>query len=187
VLIRPAANRRAGFGHPLQVRGAGSNNFDWVPVWIEQLNLLAAGAGDNIAAKLQAPVLHGGDHRRQVLHRYHEAIPSTRFWLLAIWQRASAGTAWTAQKHVSAAARHVCEGSALLMLQLETELLRVELDGAVQVARLIPDSVNSKRRHGHAASSNGLSCGARSIDRCAPQAKVEGLPRHQHAGAATVV
>jgi hypothetical protein len=58
--------------------------FDRVPVWIEQLNLFAARTGDNIAPKLHAAVLHNSDHRRQACHREHDPIPSTGFLLLTI-------------------------------------------------------------------------------------------------------
>ena len=37
----------------------GFEQFDWVPVRIEQLNLLAARTHDNIASKAQAAILHG--------------------------------------------------------------------------------------------------------------------------------
>jgi hypothetical protein len=38
--------------------------FDWVPIWIEQLNLFSAGACDNIAPKVQATCFHASDHQR---------------------------------------------------------------------------------------------------------------------------
>jgi hypothetical protein len=131
-------------------REAGSNN--WVSVRIEQLDLLAARAHDNFASKVQAEVLHGRDHGREVAHGQDEAIPSAWILLLAVWQRTSPRTAWTTKKNVNTAARHVCERRPLLVLQLETQLLRVERNRAIHVSCLITDSVNPKRSHRHVAS-----------------------------------
>jgi hypothetical protein len=46
----------------------GLEQFDWIPVWIEQLNLFAARAHDYIAPKLQAPILHVCDDGRKLIH-----------------------------------------------------------------------------------------------------------------------
>jgi hypothetical protein len=123
--------------------------FDWIPVWIKQLDLLAARAYDNITPKLKAAIPHVRDDRRKVIHGEDDTIPSAWFLLLAVWHRACAGTLRAAEKYVSAAARHVRECGPLLVLQLETQVLRVKRHGAVHVSRLISDSVNPKRRHGH--------------------------------------
>jgi hypothetical protein len=127
----------------------GLEQFDWIPVWIEQLNLFAARAHDYIAPKLQAPILHVCDDGRKLIHGQHEAIPSAWFLLLAVWQGAGPGTLRATEKHVSTAARHLRECGPLLMLQLEMQVLRVKRHGAVHVPRLVPNSVNSKRSHGH--------------------------------------
>jgi hypothetical protein len=51
---------------------------DWIPVWILQLDLSAAGPGLHLIAKPHPRVLQRVNLRRQIRHAQDHSIPSAR-------------------------------------------------------------------------------------------------------------
>ena len=59
--------------------------FDWISVWIQHLDLTAAGTSLHLVTKLDASFFQGFDLRRKVSHAKHDPIPSA--WLLRLTTR----------------------------------------------------------------------------------------------------
>jgi len=74
---------------------------------------------------------------------------------LSIRHQARSGCVRAAQKNLQLTERYRCESRQLLMLQPEAQLLRVEIDGASDVANLIANAVKgeSEIALGHVRSS----------------------------------
>jgi len=72
---------------------------DRIPIGIEELDLLAARSGDDVASKADAVLAQRRDDGREIVDSKDEAIPSPGL-LPSIRQRAGAGAAGTAQEHV---------------------------------------------------------------------------------------
>ena len=72
---------------------------DRIPIGIEELDLLAARSGDDVASKADAVLAQRRDDGREIVDSKDEAIPAPGL-LRSIRQRPGAGAAWTAQEHI---------------------------------------------------------------------------------------
>ena len=105
------------------------------------MNLLAAGTDLHRITKVESGLLERLDACRQIGHAKDDSVPSPWFLPPAVGHVAGSGGARAAEEEIRAVERHAREGGQLLMLQLEAELSRVEVDRAAHIADLIPDAV----------------------------------------------
>jgi len=61
--------------------------FDWVLVRIEQLNLFSARSTDDVTSEAEAAIFHRCNERWKLAHGEYKSVPSARFLQLAIRHR----------------------------------------------------------------------------------------------------
>jgi hypothetical protein len=99
---------------------------DRVAVRVFNLNLTSAGTGFHLVAKAQAGALECGDTGREIRDFQDDTVPATGLLTLTSRQRPRSGGSGATEQDVRIAQRDIREGRELLMLQLETEMLRVK-------------------------------------------------------------
>ena len=131
--------------------------FDGIPVGIEELYLLAAGTADDVAAKSEAGFGEFGCSRREIIDSQHQPVPSPWLLRLAVREIARTRAAGSAEKEIEAVAGDGGESRAGLMLQSKTEMRRVKGDRSCEVTRLIANAVHVKTS-GHAIEDSARVC-----------------------------
>ena len=61
--------------------------FDWVSIGIEQLDLLTAGTSDDVASEGDTRPAKCGDDRCEIVDGEHQSIPTARLLLLTVGHR----------------------------------------------------------------------------------------------------
>jgi len=119
-----------------------ARQFDGVSVGIFDLDLSAGGTDFDVIAEAQSSLLHGRDARGKIDHVQDDAIPTARLLADSIGQRARTGSAGAAEQQCRVAERQSRELWKVLMLELETEMMRIKRDGSRDVGHLVANPVN---------------------------------------------
>ena len=132
--------RRTGFS--TRSRACRLEQLDRIPVGILDLDLPAAGAGFHLVAKMQSGLLQFSDERREVSDPQNDTVPTAWHLLLSVGQWPRAGRARAAEENLRAAKGNAGERRKLLVLHRESEVLRIEGDGASHVLHLVANTMN---------------------------------------------
>src|SRR5512138_1251834 len=114
---------------------------DGIAVRIEQLDLPTSRPDFHLVAESQTVLLELRNDVSQGCYSQNDAIPAARLLACAIGQRARARGSRPAQQQMQRPERHIRKGRQLLMLDLETQLLDVELDRSADVRDLVADAM----------------------------------------------
>src|SRR5262245_7895699 len=100
---------------------------------IHQQDLRAARTGQDVVAKLEAGGAQASNLGRQIVDHEVNAIPATGPGPLAIGHRPARRACWSAEQKPQRSAGDVCEGGSLLGQQRKAQMLRIPLDGSLDV------------------------------------------------------
>lgn len=120
--------------------GSGFEEFDGVAVGVFDLDLLAAGAGDEGGAEVDALVLEFGDAGEQLVDLEDDAVAAAGFLGAAVQQRARARGTGAAEDELEIGDGNLAEGGQVLHVEVEAEGLGVEGNGALDVFDLVADA-----------------------------------------------
>jgi hypothetical protein len=101
--------------------------------------LFAPRTRNDFVPKADACLLHRRNDRKQVIHFKDEPIPSAWFWSTPIGHGSGSRTLGPTEPKGKVFLRDIGEGRPHLLVQLETQLLRIETNGTVNVIDQIPD------------------------------------------------
>lgn len=120
----------------------GFKQLDRISVGVFDLHLAARGTGFQVVAKRNPRVPQRRDARGKIHGVQHDAIPAAGFLAFAAGERTRAGCSGAAEQERSAVQGQRRELRQVLVLQLETEMLRVERSGARDILHLVANTVN---------------------------------------------
>jgi hypothetical protein len=106
---------------------------DWIAVRILDLNLSAGRTAFHLIAELHSGLLQRLDRPFDVIHAQNDAIPTARVLATTIGHRPRAGRSGTTEQQLDIIHGECGELRKMLVLQLETEVPNVKIDGASHV------------------------------------------------------
>jgi len=125
----------------IERRSRWLEQLDRISIRIFELNLPPAGSNLHLISEGRAVSPKVGDMSRQVRHAEYDAIPPAGLLLPPIGQRPRPGRTRPTENELEGAERDLTERGQMLKVEIETEVTRVELDRARDVAHLVADAV----------------------------------------------